>query len=114
MNANTRPADQRSKPRVTIPEHPQVVDTHSGAVIGQLVNLSSDGLMLAGSRPIERNCVCQMRIPLMVNGRSTEIKIGAECLWCEDTNGSGTHWSGFQIIDIGSEDQAILDRITEA
>lgn len=114
MTAITRPADQRSHPRVTIPEHPQVVDAHSGALIGQLVNLSPDGLMLASARPIARNSVCQMRIPLMADDRRLEITIGAECLWCEDTNGSGTHWSGFQIIDISAKDQAVVDAIVKA
>ena len=38
--------EQRSKRRVTIPDHPQILDAHSDSVLGQLVNLSVDGLML--------------------------------------------------------------------
>lgn len=111
MSTSTHPADQRRNQRVTIAEHPQVLDAHSGAVVGQLVNLSSDGLMIASSWCIERTSVHQMRIPLTCGGEPLEIRIGAECLWCEDANESGIHWTGFQIIDISPEDQLILDRV---
>lgn len=114
MTANTEHADQRSCRRVTIPEHPQVSDAHSGAVLGQLVNLSHDGLMIAGNHCIARNSVCQMRIPLVVGGTRQEICIGAESLWCEDANGSGLYWTGFHIIDISAEDQKTLDAVVSS
>ena len=111
MTINANPADQRRSQRVSIPEHPQVLDAHSDAVIGQLVNLSSDGLMIASSRCIEFNTVYQMRIPLARGDDHLEIRIGAESLWCEDANDSGMHWTGFQIIDISPEDQRILESV---
>ena len=111
MTLSPNPADQRRSQRVTIPEHPQVLDAHTGAVIGQLVNLSSDGVMIAGTRCIQQNTVLQMRIPLRRGGDDLEIRIGAESLWCEDANDSGMHWTGFQIIDIAPEQQRILDSI---
>ncbi len=111
MTANTEHAEQRRKNRVTIPEHPTILDAHSGKPIGQLVNLSADGLMIAGTQAIRCSHVCQMRIPLFREGQQLEIRVGAESLWSEDANDSGTHWTGFQIIDISPEDQAILDAI---
>jgi hypothetical protein len=111
MTTSTHPADQRRSQRVTVPEHPQVLDAHSGTVIGQLVNLSSDGLMIASTQCIEYNTVYQMRIPLTRGNDHMEIRIGAESLWCEDANDSGMHWTGFQIIDISPEDQRILDNV---
>lgn len=111
MPANSKCADQRCKNRVSIPEHPTIRDAHSGKAIGQLVNLSAGGLMIAGSQHIDCNHVCQMRIPLVKDNRQVEIRVGAESLWSEDTNDSGTHWTGFQIIDISPEDQLILDAV---
>jgi len=113
MTTNAEHADQRRKQRVTIPEHPQITDAHSGVLIGQLVNLSADGLMIAGNHCIECNTVCQMRIPLMMGDNQLEICVGAESLWCEDANDSGMHWTGFHIIDISPEVQRILDAIVE-
>jgi hypothetical protein len=114
MNARTDHAEQRRAQRVTIPEHPQVIDAHSGALIGQLVNLSADGLMIAGTRCIPCNTVCQMRIPLVRGEQRLEICLGAESLWCEDANDSGMHWTGFQIIDISPKDRILLDNIVAA
>ena len=111
MTVNSHRADQRRRNRVTIPEHPTIVDVHSGDAIGQLVNLSADGLMVAGPAPIACGRVLQIRVPLIRGGRQLEIRLGAESLWCEDTNDSGMHWTGFQIIDISAEDQLILNAI---
>jgi hypothetical protein len=114
MTANTEHAEQRRKQRVTIPEHPQVFDAHTGEVFGQLVNLSVDGLMIARDHCTERGSVCQLCIPLIMDGEHLEIRIGSESLWCEDVHGSGIFWTGFQIIDVSPDDQAIIDIIVAA
>lgn len=111
MTANTSPAEQRRKHRVTIPEHPHVYDAHSGDIIGELVNLSSDGMMLASCNQFDYGSVRQLRIPLIKGEQIVDIRVGAESLWCEDANDSGTFWTGFQIIDISPQDQLILDSV---
>ncbi len=113
MNSSVNPAhaEQRRKNRVTIPEHPQILDAHSDKVLGELVNLSSDGLMAVSPAGIASGTVYQMRIPLIQDGDRVEILVGAESLWCDDANGSGSYWTGFQIIDISSEHQDILDSV---
>ena len=64
MTANTEHADQRRKRRITIAEHPQILDTHSGEVLGELVNLSTEGLMMAGTHCIQPHTVRQMPLAL--------------------------------------------------
>ncbi|HFD79583.1 MAG TPA: PilZ domain-containing protein [Gammaproteobacteria bacterium] len=114
MDTMRKPAtrEQRTAPRVTIPEHPEVFDVHSGTAIGQLVNLSSGGLMIAGPACIERGSVHQFRIPLRQGQETVEIQLGAEALWCEDAHGSGTFWTGLNIIDISLEHLAIVRAVT--
>ena len=104
-------SEQRRQRRVAIPDHPQILDAHSGKILGQLVNLSVDGLMAVSPRSINCGTVCQVRIPLIVGDQSAEIQIGIESLWCEDANESGSHWTGFQIIDISPEHQKILNSV---
>jgi c-di-GMP-binding flagellar brake protein YcgR len=113
MNSTVNPthSEQRRKTRVTIPEHPQILDAHSSKVLGELVNLSTDGLMAVSPDGIACGTVFQMRIPLIQGDRQVEILIGAESLWCNDANGSGSFWTGFQIIDISSEHQEILNTV---
>jgi hypothetical protein len=108
---NAEKSEQRRQRRVRIPEHPQILDAHNGKVLGQLVNLSVDGLMAVSPLCINCGTVCQVRIPLIVAGQSVEVQVGIEALWCEDANESGTHWTGFQIIDISPEHQKILKSV---
>ena len=89
-NADKENIEQRRKHRVTIPEHPEILDAHSGRVLGQLVNLSTDGLMAVSCDCIQCGIVCQMRIPLNRGQEKVEIVVGAESLWCEDANDSGS------------------------
>ena len=115
MNSTVNPAhsEKRRKKRVTIPDHPQILDAHSGKVLGELVNLSTGGLMAVSPDCIAYGTVCQMRIPLVQGNRKVEIVIGAESLWCDDANCSGSYWTGFQIIDISPEHQEILNTVID-
>ena len=111
MTANTNRADLRRRPRIFIPEHPVITDTNTGETLGQLVNLSGEGLMIAGTCHIPCNSIRQIRVPLTKNGDEVELRIGAESLWYEHDSDSGTYWTGFQIIDISPEHQYLLDTI---
>ena len=113
MSSKVNPAhsEQRRKKRVTIPVHPQILDAHSGKVLGELVNLSTDGLMVVSPDGIACGTVYQMRIPFVQEDGKVEILIGAESLWCDDANGSGSYCTGFQIIDISPEHQEILNAV---
>jgi len=113
MKTNTEYADKRSKPRISIDAQPRVRDAHSGETIGELVNLSEGGLMIAGLAAIEANRIIEMLIPLKTADGDIEVRIGAESLWCEDANKSGVHWTGFQIIDISEKDQQLLNCFVE-
>ena len=110
-STNVEKSEQRRQRRVTIPEHPQILDAHSGNILGQLVNLSVDGLMAVSPQRIKRRTVCQVRIPLLIGKQPVEIQLGIESLWCEDANESGAYWTGFQIIDISPEYQNILKSV---
>lgn len=108
ISENQNSAEMRKNTRLEIPEQVAVKDAHSGEVIGQLVNLSIDGLMLMGPGCVAPGTVRQLRIPLSNSGEVSELLIGAEALWCQDANDSGSYWSGFHIIDISEEHQEIL------
>jgi len=110
-STNAEKSEQRRQRRVTIPGHPQILDAHNGSILGQLVNLSVGGLMAVSPQGINCGTVRQVRIPLLVGEQSVEILLGIESLWCEDANDSGSHWTGFQIIDISPEHRDILNSV---
>jgi len=114
MDATTKknPVEHRRQPRVSIPEQVQLADAHNGQVLGQLVNLSVDGFMLVGPSCIKPGAVYQLRFALKdAEGSNVELLIGVESLWSQDANDSGSHWTGFQIIDISPQHQTILDTV---
>ncbi len=65
--------------------------------------------MLMGTACISPGAVRQLRIPLTLGEVTCDLMVGAESLWCHDANGSGAHWSGFQIIDISPDQRQILE-----
>lgn len=110
-DASIKDHEQRRLTRVSMPEHPQVVDLHSNTVMGQLVNLSVEGLMMMGPSPVSPGTVLQLRIPLQHNDKTFDIQVGVESLWCDDADESGLCWTGFHIIDISPEHLEVISTL---
>ncbi len=106
--AGMQSEDQRKRTRVSIPDHPRIFDMHSNTVVGQLVNLSIEGLMMMSPSPVKPGTLIQMRIPLQCGVEVIDVLIGVESLWCDDTDASGICWTGFHIIDISAEHRKII------
>lgn len=103
--------EQRKLARISIPDYPNIFDAHSGNTVGQLVNLSIEGLMMMTPAAIKPGTLMQLRIPLNRNDKGIEVLVGAESLWCDETDESGACWTGFQIIDISLEHQEIISTL---
>lgn len=106
--------DNRRKPRKQ-PNH--VIEIHdilSGSILGQLANITTEGLMLIGPEPIPPGTLYQLRMPLLepTNGISA-IDFGVESLWHQSAGNSDRHWTGFQIIDISPENSAAIENISQ-
>lgn len=108
---NRASAENRSSPRVSISHSTVVNDAHTGKMIGQLVNLSSEGLMIVSSECIPPGTVRQIVIQIELDGGTRDLNIGIESLWSADANESGAHWTGMQIIDISPDQQALLNEL---
>ena len=78
-----------------------VQDRMSGQQLGVLVNISLDGLMIAGASALETETIYQLRllIPDNVAGGQA-IDIGVDCLWTSgNEKNANLFWSGCHIID---------------
>ncbi len=104
-------SDQRKLTRVSIPDHTKIFDAHSGNIVGQLVNLSIEGLMMMSPSAVSPGTLLQLRIPLQCNEGVIEVLVGAESLWCDETNESGACWTGLHIIDISPEHHKIISTL---
>ncbi|MBV1915171.1 MAG: PilZ domain-containing protein [Pseudomonadales bacterium] len=105
--------NNRTETRTTITSEVMVIDLDSGKHIGNLLNISTGGLMLLGTDPIELDKLYQLEIQLAspVNGLST-IQVGADSLWSNPSSDSSTFWTGFQIIDISDDSQRAINQLT--
>jgi len=103
--------EQRKLTRVSIPDHPQIFDAHSGTTVGQLVNLSVEGLMMMSQTAVNPGTLLQLKIPLQCNNEVIDIQLGAESLWCDETDDTGVCWTGLHIIDISPEHQEIISTL---
>lgn len=81
----------------------QVIAVHdviNGGVFGELVNVTTEGIMVMTEREIETQAIFQLSLelpePLIGN---SHILLGADCLWCRRTENFSRYWAGLQIID---------------
>ena len=91
---------QRTEPRINIQRCINIHNTLTEHSMGELVNLTAEGMMLISAQPIISNAVYQVELTLpSATAGATSITLGIECLWCQQTKGHQHYWSGHQIID---------------
>ncbi len=81
-----------------------VLDTINGGVFGELVNVTTEGIMVMTDREIETQAIFQLALdlPEPING-ANQIIVGADCLWCRRAENFYRYWAGFQIIDASEQ-----------
>lgn len=81
-------------------------------VIGELVNLTIEGLMIISDREMDTNSIFQFQLllPEAINGSDT-LDIGVDCLWCRGAENFDRYWSGYQIIDASPEAVAAIETL---
>jgi hypothetical protein len=87
-----------------------ILDTINGGVFGELVNITTEGLMVMADREIETQAIFQLalQLPEPIKG-SHQIIVGADCLWCRRAENFYRYWAGFQIIDASETALAQLE-----
>lgn len=97
--------NKRVKPNVNI----DIYDIIIGTKIGEVLNVSRDGLLVASKTVITIGEMFQTEWQFAARGLRN-ISVGLECLWAENQY-TNLCLCGFSIIDISEDDQLILDRI---
>lgn len=99
--------DSRGQKRIEVSEVIRVVDRQTGTALGQLVNISEDGLMILSNEPVSENCILQLALEFSEdsdNAAEGPLAIGVESLWVNSSADRSQHWVGFYIIDISDTD----------
>lgn len=91
-----------------------VFNTMTGEPIGQIGNLSPDGMMLIASRELRADALYQFSFPLPLEHHAPiEIEVGMHEQWSEPASVPGQYWAGFRIVSISIEDQELLNEWVE-
>ena len=91
---------QRTEPRLAIQSCIQIRNMITDRGMGELVNITPEGLMLVSDQPITSNAVYQVELALPTDAATrATVELGIECLWCRQTDDNHRYWSGYQIID---------------
>jgi len=107
--------ENRERKRVEVSEVIRVRDRQTGQNIGQLVNISEDGLMLLGPEPVPENTILQLSLEFEAGSTSAvdgPLMIGVESLWSNSSSDQSQHWIGCYIIDISDQDLERIRKLT--
>lgn len=97
------PVENRGVQRKTPSGRVIVYDVANDQPIGELGNISPEGLMMVGVEPIDEGHMLDLRFQVPQRGdKDVEIEVSVKCQWCVEL-GSGRTWSGFEIVAIPSD-----------
>lgn len=110
---------RRKHPRHTLRDAVTVVEQDSGESLGVVVNLSQEGIMLVNSKPLQPDCLYQIRLNIgdgVITGVSNcSINLGIDCLWTNPAEGKAAmYWAGCQIIDVSDEAAELVQKLIYA
>jgi PilZ domain len=88
----------------------QVINSITAEPIGQIGNLSVDGMLLIANRALPDGALFQLNfaLPGHAGGAERRLEIGVHEQWSEAASIPGQYWVGFRIIDIDTQDRTAL------
>ena len=107
--------NRRSQRRRTLNGAVNIINQFDGAIIGRLVNITTEGLMLVSAAPLATDTLYQsvLELPEAINN-TMRIELGMDCLWTSPTTpDADMYWSGCHIIDISEDMFASLQVLIE-
>ncbi len=112
--AATDYSNHRKHRRVYLGTDIAVYDVLNGDRVGEIVNITIEGLMLVMEQEPEAGNIYQfaMSMPQDLDGHKV-INVGADCLWCSPSSISGQHWAGFQIIDASETAETLIQHLID-
>ena len=90
----------------------ELIDQLSGQKLGDVVNLSTNGLMMITSKSIESDSLYQLEcISRGPDDQEARFTAGVEVLWTSPASQPDTVWAGLQIIDMDLESRQAMLRL---
>lgn len=89
-----------------------IYDISSNQPIGQVVNMTVEGMKLAVEKPIKVNGMlyCRMELPRKILG-NTEVFFDAECRWCKKNEATGKYDTGYKLRYVSAKDKKVVGEL---
>lgn len=106
------PINHRKVPRRHLIYYLRVFDKKTDEIIGNLVDISTRGIMLVSDKPISINKRYQLKmiLPETIAGKK-EVEFDAESRWCQNDANQDFYDTGFELIDPTNKFLEALDKL---
>lgn len=107
--------DRRSLRRRHLLFYLDVVDRKSGTVLGQLGDISMDGMLLIARDPLPRNEVYEIaiKLPRMRGFSQDEIDMTVESRWISPDTNPDLQCTGCQVVDMDEQNRVLVNHLIQ-
>ena len=104
--------ERRAVDRKIIAYFARVFDIKSNELLGNLGDITSQGIMLIGEVPIPVNSVFNVKLELSEDvAEKNFMEIEIESIWCQPDISPNRYNTGFRITAIDPDDREIIEQI---
>ena len=101
--------DKRMPRRRHLTYYPEILDSDDPSFLGRLIDMSTSGIMLLTETEVESDKLFnfEIKLPDEFEGKK-EIHLKARSVWCKKDVNPDYFAAGFEIEDIGNEDEKFI------
>ncbi len=93
----------------------EVLDRHTGELIGRVMNISRSGMMLVSANPIKINRILHFTLVLPVEiAGSREIPFDVRSVWWRRDHRTKLYDTGFELLDVTGKSIAAIESLVDA
>lgn len=106
-------SERRKQVRKCTSDYFIVSDRETGARIGRVLDLTTDGAMMISETevPVPTTFQCKMRMPRMI-GRHRFLFFDAESKWCRQNQRLGWYETGYRLVNVPEDHLKIIEELT--
>jgi macrodomain Ter protein organizer (MatP/YcbG family) len=104
--------ERRQQPRRRPSARYEVLNRLTDELLGTLMDVSAEGIQLAGYSPAHVNTEysCTMRLPYEIAGRR-RVRFEARCQWCRKSKVPGVWTTGYKLTNVAPRERDILREV---
>lgn len=106
--------EKRGRERTRLTLQLDVFDSNTEKIIGQLIDITNEGVRLLCDGQLQPDSICRLRIDFPSENENREVNIfEAKCVCCNIDNNINLHHAGLQFMNINSESSNFIRGIIQ-